>query len=346
MEDNLDVWKPLIDIVNGCSNRWRTFVVDVPDFVLPYIVGNGGPTSILKCLKVGPDFSFERPSIGFSLTNSLPMPSELVLSAMPLRSIDIGWSNLTAVGINDFYVNECLVLLRWAPRLVTFAINGLRPGQDKILLAPATTTHNTLERLAIFGIGEKQTAQQLLDLLILPSLVDLSYDSRPNPLENVSAFLQRSCCRLTVLRVINRDHDHFSKMAPASGLQALENLEYHGYLDDCLHCLNRATNGGDGSIFFPSLRRLAIWDEPKNWSGLADLFLSRPLKTLSIHPVLNTNPMHKNTWVDKETALRFQDLVEKGHNIKIMVHSMGNREARDLLPWFIEFRMSENRMVD
>ena len=83
MEDNLDVWKPLIDIVNGCSNRWRTFVVDVPDFVLPYIVGNGGPTSILKCLKVGPDFSFERPSIGFSLTNSLPMPSELVLSAMP-----------------------------------------------------------------------------------------------------------------------------------------------------------------------------------------------------------------------------------------------------------------------
>jgi len=103
--------------------------------------------------------------------------------------------------------------------------------------------------------------------------------------------------------------DHLSEMAPASGLQALESLEYHGYLDGCLRCLNRPTNKESGSIFLPNLHRLAVWDVPKIWSGpVADLFLSRPLKTMKIHihPLLSIDPMDETSWVDKETVLRFR----------------------------------------
>jgi len=69
----------------------------VPDVVYSYIVGNGEPTSILECLIVGDPYSHQRFPLGFSLTNALPMPSELVSSTMLLRLINIGWSNLTSV---------------------------------------------------------------------------------------------------------------------------------------------------------------------------------------------------------------------------------------------------------
>jgi len=233
--------------------------------------------------------------------------------------------------------------------LTNFEIEGILPGQDNILPAPASTAHSTPARFDIFELDQEQPSQQLLDFLILPSLVNLSYDSHYNPSGNVSAFLQRSGCSVTELRIMDHDHDHFSEMAPVSGLQALESLEYHGYLDGCLRCLNRPTNKESGSIFLPNLHRLAVWDVPKIWSGLADLFLSRPLKTLTIHPLLNIDPMDETSWVDKETVLRFQDLVEKGYDITIMGRLLlvgDNGEIRDLLPWFIEARTSEARMDD
>jgi len=107
---------------------------------------------------------------------------------------------------------------------------------------------------------------------------------------------------------MDHDPDHFSEMAPASGLQALESLEYHGYLDGCLRCLNRPTNKESGSIFLPNLHMLAVWDVPKIWSGLADLFLSRPLKTMSIHihPLLSIDPVDETSWVTKKPFFVFR----------------------------------------
>ena len=50
---------------------------------------------------------------------------------------------------------------------------------------------------------------------------------------------------------------------------------------------------------------------------------------------------------DKETVLRFQELVEKGYDITIMGRLVGdNGEIRDLLPWFVEARTLEARMDD
>jgi len=65
------------------------------------------------------------------------------------------------------------------------------------------------------------------------------------------------------------------------------------------------------------------------------------------HPLLSIDPMDETSWVDKETVLRFQDLVEKGYGITIMGRLVGdNGEIRDLLPWFVEARTSEARMDD
>ena len=336
-EENIGLWKPLIDIVNSCSSRWRTFVTDVPQLVHSYIVGNGEPTSILERLKIGPANSFRRCATGFSLANARPTPTELVCSTMPLRLIDIDWSNLTTVSIKDLFLGECLVLLQWAPQLVTFQIGRLKLGQYEVLPDFAPTTHNTVKCLNILGLDKTSTAHEPLDFLILPSLVELFYDSQHNSLENVLAFLQRSGCSLTELHIVGDASDHLPEITMAPGLQALEGLEYHGDLDSCLKCLDRPTNRHDSPIL-PNLHKLTIRpDGPRGLSGLADLFLSRPMRTLSIQL---TYPVDE--WVDKETALRLQDLVRKGHDITIMGLPEGeNGEERDLLPWIIESSTSE-----
>ena len=313
-EENIGLWKPLIDIVNSCSSRWRTFIMDVPQLVHSYIVGNGEPTSILERLKIGPANSFRRCATGFSLANARPMPSQLVSGSVPLRLIDIGWSNLTTVRLDGLYINECLDLLKCAPQLVTFQIDRLGSGKGTVLPALVMTTHNTLKILDISGLDRESTAQQLLDFLTLPSLVKLLYDSYLNSLQNVLAFLQRSGCSLTDLYIVGYHSDHFSEITMVPSLQALEGLGYHGDPTHCLLCLNRPKNRDDSPIFLPNLHKLIIRsDGPRGLSGLADLFLTRPMRTLSIH---YTYPIDE--WVDKKTALRFQDLVKKGHDITIM----------------------------
>ena len=344
---NIGLWKPLIDIVNGCSSRWRILIVDVPELVHSYIVGNGEATSILECLKFGnSDFGIRRSSTGFSLANALPTPSKLTSSAVSLRSIVIGWSNLTVVKITYLYVNECLLLFQRAHRLTAFKIEQLLQGQDEILPAPSPTIHHTLQSFNIFELVEKQSAEKLLDFLTLPSLVDLSYDSSYNSLENVSAFLQRSGCKLAALRVMIEDPDHFSGLALTSGLQSLEKLVYFGDVDGLLLCLEKPPNEQDGSLILPNLHRIKIWDDHMAWSALADLFLSRPLKTLSMRLQTPIQLRDKISWVDKETTFRFQNLIKMGHEIKIMGIPLGESgKARDLLPWYIEARTQESGTV-
>jgi len=228
--------------------------------------------------------------------------------------------------------------------LSTFVIDsgGLCSGRDESLPAPSPTIHQTLRRFDIFELLETQTAEQLLDLLTLPSLVDLSYDSGYNSLDNVSAFLQRSGCRLTALHIMTDDDpNHLSGLALASQacLQSLENLVYHGEVDNLVPFLIKPPNEQDGSIFLPNLQRIEIWNDQRTWSSLADQFLSRPLKALSIRLLTPIDLRDKTSWIDEETTLRFQDLIQMGHDIKIMGRFYNDDEGiRDLLPWFINVR--------
>ena len=139
----------------------------------------------------------------------------------------------------------------------------------------------------------------------------------------------------------NDDLNHFSRLVLASqaGLQSLENLVYHGDVDGLLPFLNKPPNEQDGSMFLPNLHSIEIWDDQRTWSSLADQFLSRSLKALSICLLTPIDLRDKTSWVDEETTLRFQDLIQMGHDIKIMGRFYNDDgEIRDLLPWFINVR--------
>ena len=348
-EKNIHLWKPLIDIINGCSSRWRTVNMDVPDFVHSYIVGDGDGICILERLTIqesqcSPN---QRPSHRLSLMNALPAPSQLLLSTMPFRSIDIDYSNLTIVEIDDLYPNECLALLQKAQRLTTCTLYLLRPGQDKHLPSPSPTHHHALLRLDIDGLGDGITSEDLLPYLTLPSLVHLSCEFGDSSPESVIAFLQRSGCRLTTLHISN-DYIQVSFLGLTPHLRELEVLKYEGnYLDSLIEILNNHMElnewGGD-TILLPNLRELSICAPRVSWRRPADLVPSRHLKTLSIYLNLdNVQEMPEHAWIDNESASHFQELVMNGHDIKIATYM---KKKHNLLAWSIQRRVSETRESD
>ena len=333
-EEYVDLWKPLIDIANGCSSRWKTLNVHASDLVLAYITGDGHGTCILEYLKVvGSDGRFD--SYRFSLTNAVPMPSQLVSISMPLRSIDIDWSNLITIEIGELYVNEILVFLRWVPRLTRCTLNSLEDGEDEHSPPPMPTHHHALQKLDIRALDEQQTAEQLLNLLILPSLIYLLHDSGYNSPENVAAFLDRSACKLITLYDLNGDYHDLLALAPH--LQALERLEYPGFLGDNVQL--PIQGDGIGRNILPNLRELSIHSGCVSWCVLVNLILLCHPKALSIY-IEETSPDDDDFFVDKESSYRFQDFIQNGYNIKITCRVGDEREDRDLLAWFAQSRMS------
>jgi len=331
-EEYVDMWKPLIDIANGCSSRWRTFNMCAPHPMLAYITGDGQGTSMLECLRVGPRDAelYERSPYRFSLTNVMPMPSHLFSTTMPLRSINIDWSNLITIEIGELYINEFLVLLRWAPRLNRCRLISLQDGQDEQLPPPTPTHHNTLQKLDIQALDERQTAEQLLGSLILPSLVSLICDSDYNSRKNIAAFVDRSACRLITFYDLSGDFRDLLALAP--GLHTLEQLEYpgnfgYGVYDDEL-----------GRNIFPNLREILIHGGHISWRFLADLIMTCPPKTLSIH-VEHPDSGDDDFLIDEESARRFQDLIANGYNINITCRLWRENKDRDLLAWSVASRM-------
>jgi len=334
-EEYVDMWKPLIDMVNGCSNRWRSFTKYAPDPVLAYITGDSRGTCMLEYLQVYPELqspAYRRSSYRFSLTNTKPVPSQLFSSGMPLRSIDIDWSNLITIEIGQLYLNESLALLRWAPRLTRCQNLDLRDGQDETLPLPTPICHHTLQTLEI----GKHLAEQLLHLLNLPSLISLSFYSVVNWVENIAAFLDRSACRLTTL--IYNDGNFYKLLAFAPHLQALEVLEYSGDLGSAT--LQEENELGPNIL--PNLRHIGIESEHISWRLLVDMIMTCPPKPLSIY-VEGLHAGH-DMLIDKESTRRFRGLIENGYDIKI-THRLWDRgdAERDLLAWSMENHRSQSR---
>ena len=331
-EENLDLWRPLIDIANGCSSRWRTIKIKAPQRMLRYITGDGEDTCVPQSLEV---FSISegpwRSADPFSLTNSKPAPSQLVLRAMPLRSIDIDWSNLTTVKFASFRVNEWMALLHWSPRLTTCEVRDLSPGEEEGL-PPARPIHHYGIRDLNVSWEDKEAAEQFLCLLTLPSLVSLSCDSVPNSVADISKFLERSACNLETLSFWSDEVGKILALAPH--LRALKRLEYSGsfHVDPFRNLYD----------FLPNLRELSISNRYPSWNHLIDFYLLRALKTLSVRVNSGCDPRDERLWVDEHSAHRLQDLVKNGHNIKITCRFYDEKEDRDFLAWSVQARMSKS----
>ena len=336
-----DLWKPLIDIANGCSSRWRTFNINAPGFVFAHITGDGRGTCILESLHIFECHQYQRSSYRFSLKNAIPKPRHLASDAMALRSIDIDWSNLSTIDIGGLHVNEILALLRWVPRLTRCTLSCLQYGEDDHLSPPTPTHHHTLEILDIQILDESQTAEQFLNLLILPSLIYLLYDSGYNSLENVAAFLDRSACKLTTLYDLNGSFQDLLTLAPR--LQELERLEYPGDIGDGIQLPIQGDEIGRNIL--PNLRELSIHSGWVSWHLLADLITLCPLKTLSIY-IEDFGLDDIQCLVDEAFTCRFEDLIKNGYNLKVTCRGRGESEDHDLLAWSAQRRMSQPGAAD
>jgi len=176
------------------------------------------------------------------------------------------------------------------------------------------------------------TAEQLLGLLNLPSLISLSFDSAVNSVENVAAFLDRSACRLTTLH--DNNGNFYKLLALAPRLQALEVLEYSGDLGS----VTIQEENELGPNILPNLRQIWIYGGHIPWCLLADVIVSCPPKPLSIH-VEGQGSQGEDLLIDKGSTRRFQDLIQNGYDIEITRRLWCEGEF-DLLAWSVERQSS------
>lgn len=331
------LWKPLLDVVNRCSSRWRALWLSIPSTYVPYITGDGRGHSVLQDIKFwSQDMVYDH----FSLQNGKPTPRRISIRNMFFKLIDIDWSGLTHAIVTGFCLNESLALLQHAPRMSDCDISSLIQGSEEQLPSPTHVIHFALKRL-VAGSGSVTT--ELLDCITLPSLRELELTGMPSPsAQQISALIQRSSCKL-IKFVIGMDCSTNS-MGILPLLHDLEDLnsseDFPKELLKELAATAVMQNDKFDIAFLPNLRSLylnpvASFDcstLPRIFAPVVEIqgTRRRPLKTLNVK-VFNGKKHYK---IDMKTAYLLQGLIEGGLDVT-MKTAFGGGEL-NLISWSLE----------
>ncbi|KXN88994.1 hypothetical protein AN958_06456 [Leucoagaricus sp. SymC.cos] len=114
--------------------------------------------------------------------------------------ITLPWSNLTHVEVRTIPIDECLRVLQWAQRIVSFDFHGVFSGPLTFLPTP----HLHLPELRRFSVfSDPANVSRFLDSLTTPNLYSIDFKSTTGTLTLITTHLtqlvQRSGCQLRKL---------------------------------------------------------------------------------------------------------------------------------------------------
>ncbi|PPQ93436.1 hypothetical protein CVT25_004506 [Psilocybe cyanescens] len=202
---------PFIDILNNHSDRLRDLALVCPISLLPRFTGNSRGTPLLRCLFLTPSgLNYYPPDkVLFSIAARQPQPQVISINHLWLISVDIDWSNLTDLLAKSFSVQECLKVLKHAPRLKHCDFRYVdRDPTDHTLHPPVQ--HTTIEFLSVGSVNDDRIAL-IFDKLTLPALSSLAITLESQwttiPCDDLASFLERSSC---ILKSFYIDHGRYN----------------------------------------------------------------------------------------------------------------------------------------
>ncbi|PPQ94296.1 hypothetical protein CVT25_004953 [Psilocybe cyanescens] len=141
-----DIWQvasptgtylPFIKMVNRYSHRWEDFRIQCYPNLLAMFSGDaqGAPLLRTMCLSIYEWDEVEVEdsySIDSNESCAKPRPSHVELSRIQFKLVDINWNNITDATfyMNSICLDDCVVLLRQAPQLRNFVINGVEDPEQ------------------------------------------------------------------------------------------------------------------------------------------------------------------------------------------------------------------------
>lgn len=190
----------IFNILIRFSDRWKDVAFFLPTPCLQKLSTPKHTFPLLNTLSICPSGgqSNNEEEIGvFIIASHL---RDVGLSSVFLRTVILPWENITTLRAKTVFVDECLEVLRLTPHLTSCIFSKIVHGNDGYAL-PIVPLVLCLETLYI-GVEVRADESPLLDLITLPQLRSLTYDSDHDIRhENLLAFLRRSSCPLESLKL-------------------------------------------------------------------------------------------------------------------------------------------------
>ncbi|PPQ82931.1 hypothetical protein CVT26_005038 [Gymnopilus dilepis] len=341
---------PVLDVIKQHYSRWRDVCVDVCPTLLPHVFRGLKGTARLRNLELSNACTNGAFEGSLSMDEVVLGPSFLRVTAIQLRFVNVFWNNVTSFQGYDLSMDQCIELLRLAPRLEKCEVEEISPCSSLSHQPTEPIVQSQLKRLELRmkqdGLQWSRSSD-LLNLLFanvtLPSLTRLSWEVReedhckvlsPSTFES---FVRRSSCRLKELSITTRSKaDEFYPFICSThhltslSLDMVQQPSHFHLFFFRLGPMSISWHRQGLEVLLPSLERLRINIETSEvetfpWNFVPDIFgLSdqhRPLKDLSIflrHSDTTSPPTYN---LDPSVVSKCKQLQATGVNLRICIDS-------------------------
>ncbi|KDR86092.1 hypothetical protein GALMADRAFT_150404 [Galerina marginata CBS 339.88] len=347
--DQVGMFHHLFDIINEYSGRWFYLNLEVPGWMISHFVGNLGGATTLHTLKLQRDH-YPQTDGQFKLMAAKPAPSNLELCDFRLKDIEIEWGHITHVAAYSLNLEECIELMRRAPKLLQCRFGDVRRQEDYFTMPNNSVIIPDLQILEFEAVHSE--VNLFFDHLILPSLQHFAVDMDGErlPSESLASLLKRSACSLKHLAIYKTSFDdtQINELLRATpSLRRLEMIPDHeqNYNGDSLFHLLATTSRvsqddqNPAEPFLPELQSIKfIHTAPVSWSLIPDIFgliseiddpHQRPLRKFQIivDPAQDGSYLLPVHIIDKKTICRILELMDAGISMQFRY----SRRDHDLL---------------
>ncbi|CAA7270609.1 unnamed protein product [Cyclocybe aegerita] len=268
------------------------------------------------------------------MKNALPSPTRISLRGLYFSSIAIDWTNATHIEMVGFRFDECVHLLRVAPRFVQCDFQIVQPPIQMHELPHDVIMCRSLQWL---DYRDRHNAAGFFNLISLPSLRCLSITPEQQTLEvfeSVTACLKRSSCPLTFLKISYvelRDAPLIPLLEVTPTLEILDLFLVH--LSDALFQHLGATAidvyNQEEDAFLPHLGVIKLWGpRAYSWTSICDLYqccdtddsssgIFRRECSLDISVSIFSGFDDEAIYIDKDASALLQALIEDGIDLCI-----------------------------
>ncbi|KAF8886230.1 hypothetical protein CPB84DRAFT_1787718 [Gymnopilus junonius] len=319
-----------ISMINRESSRWQMLDLRVSSWFTSRFIGDPEESglSILQSLRLeNAPYDYD---VGFQRKNTISRPNNVFLTRVRYKTVVIQWDSVTWVEAEEFYLRECLELLRNAPQIRHCRLSDLKRSRNRFW------RFHSLELL-----------HELLSQVNFPSLKRLVIEGAYgyHASDALVSFFKRSSCCLEVFIVVDTlytSNDVLSVLEEVPSVIELELTAYRTLLDEegnhspqeFFKRLARASitkdvlhEEGKSSTFLPNLQILqftALHSFP--WDLLPSIFgpiseLDKPhrrhLKSFHLHLQSDNHSGPSTAVIDKQSTINLVAIMKAGVDLKI-----------------------------
>lgn len=332
-EANLRRWDTddaLIALVNRYSNRWVDVEIQGPSWAVALLSGNFDGAPNLSSLTIyprhGQDFRFK-------MLGGKVRPKNVSIRWGSFQWLNVDWRWTTDVSA-EFSVDECVELLRCAPRLRSCRFS-IGKDSEAFRLPNQPIVHEALQSLElVFNQKGGNGISQFLNSFSFPFLNDLKFGPRLElSWDLVIALLKRSSCQLTSLEIQAQcDYDVLlAILLNCPSLRKLRTTDSHPELFALLTATFESSAQELEGPFLPNLESINIWPYRDTldkffWERVLAIFglpvpspgfHRRPLNRLEINRFWHPNQGISSIGIDRRVAWRISQLECDGFVVRM-----------------------------